>query len=193
MPDSLAYTDLERLSDTELIQHARAHIADGGIGSLMAKEAVALVYLRHRDMIRTRIAMKVPRAAVDDCASAVYERFVRLCYRRTELVENFAGLLVRMAQFEIATHHGRTTAEMTGLDQIADLGIDDPDLDGYATAQSFEQLMGGLSDRQRRVVGMRISDELTSAEIAAALGMTVTNVDVTFHRATHKLRETYEP
>jgi RNA polymerase sigma factor (sigma-70 family) len=58
----------------------------------------------------------------------------------------------------------------------------------FDTAQVIEKLRG-LKDEYREVVIMKYLDEMTSGEIADALGKSATNVRVLLHRATKALTE----
>jgi hypothetical protein len=80
MPDHAAYTELEHLSDAELVARAREALAEADLET--AKRCVALVYERHRALVRAVCAGKAASQVVDDLEAAVYERFVRAAHPR---------------------------------------------------------------------------------------------------------------
>ena len=115
-------------------------------------------------------AAKAPVDAVDDLEAAVYERFVKAVYLQREPMINPAGLLIVMTQRVIASHYARGPHTTTTLD-----GIPEPRRHGWTPgrprrrARWSRQLLDKLSPKQREVVWMRLSDELSSAEIAERL------------------------
>src|SRR5712691_4943560 len=92
----MAHDDLARLTDPELVAFARERIGGDDAGRETAKRCVALVFERHRGLVRGICAGKAPASVVDDLESTVYVRFVRAVYLRTEVMINPAGLLVKM-------------------------------------------------------------------------------------------------
>lgn len=56
---------------------------------------------------------------------------------------------------------------------------------------SLEQALTTLNERQRRAVELRVLEERSREECAAALGVTVGNFDVILHRALAALRKAY--
>ncbi len=187
MAPQLTHADLQRLSDADLVAFARTHLSDGEPGLGVAKHAVALVFERHRQLVRGLAAVKCPFDAVDDVEAAVYERFVKVCYQKPDPMTNPAGMLVQMTRFEIANFHDRHRTDHTTLDHAPEPSADDPAYD-EVTEATWEQLLAPLSEKHREVAWLRLADGLTSAEIAERLGTTPGNVDVMFFRATKTLR-----
>ena len=178
-----------RMSDAELVAHARERHPTGPAGLETAKRCVALVFLRHRDAVRALCAAKAPPAAVDDLEAEVYARFVRTVYTHTTPVERPGGLLVTIAWRVVASFYERRPPGAAPLDAAPEAGGDD---DGYQALEATdvaERLLAVLSERQREVVWLRLLDDLPSAAVAERLDMTVANVDVVFFRAMRRLRE----
>ena len=71
-----SFDALRVMSDADLVAHARECHAQGEPGLETAKRCVALVFERHRPLIRAIVVSKTPIDMVDDLESAVYERFV---------------------------------------------------------------------------------------------------------------------
>jgi RNA polymerase sigma factor (sigma-70 family) len=188
MPEPVAYADLERLSDTELVARAREALPEADLET--AKRCVALVYERHRMLVRAVCAGKASPQLVDDLEASVYERFVRVAYLAREPIANPAGLLMVMTRRVLASHYARAEPPHTGVDVLGDVAVDDPS-DAEAE-EAVEQLLSVLSPRQRDVVRLRVFKEWSGEEIAERLETTRGNVDVIFHRAMRKLQEAVE-
>jgi RNA polymerase sigma-70 factor (ECF subfamily) len=186
------HEELLRMSDAQLVAHARERMATGEAGVETAKRCVALVFERHRGLVRAICAGKAPIDVVDDLEGDVYERFVRAVYLRRAPILDPAGLLVTMARRVVASFHERRKPGSASLDERGDVEADEDGYDHVAAAQVAEQLLGVLSDRQRDVVWGRLWEGLSSAEVAARMGTTPGNVDVIFFRAMRRLREELE-
>jgi RNA polymerase sigma factor (sigma-70 family) len=184
-----SFDALRVMSDADLVAHARECHAEGEPGLETAKRCVALVFERHRGLVRAIVALKTPIDMVDDLESAVYERFVRVVYLGAKPIDRPAGLLVVMAQKVVATYYGRRKPDGVPLDDAADLGYDEDGYDAVAAEEIAGQLLSVLDARQRDVVWGRVWEGLTSAEIAERLDTTPGNVDVIFFRAMRRLRE----
>src|SRR5690242_10335194 len=139
------HAELEARSDAELVALARAELARGEPGLATAKRCVALVYERHRGLVRALCAGKAPIDAVDDLEGAVYERFVRAAYLGRDPMRNPAGLLVVMTRRVIASHHARSGEAPASLDELAGMGATDDGYDAVAAEEVVEQLLATLS------------------------------------------------
>jgi RNA polymerase sigma factor (sigma-70 family) len=184
-----SFAALRSKSDAELVAHARKYYPEGEAGLETAKRCVALVFERHRGLVRTMCAAKAPIDTVDDLEAAVYERFVRAVYLRAKPIERPAGLLVVMAEKVVATFYGRRKPPGAPLDEVAEPFFEEDGYDGIAAEEVAAQLLAVLTERQREVVWGRLWEGLTSAEIAERLETTPGNVDVIFFRAMRRLRE----
>ncbi len=180
------------MSDAELVAHARVWLAAGEAGVETAKRCVALVFERHRGLVRALCAAKAPIDDVDDLESGVYERFVRVVYLRRTPIDVPAGLLVVMARRVVASYHDRRKPAGVSLDAAGDVAAAEDGYDQVAAAQAVEELLAALSERQRDVVWGRLFAGLTSAEVAQRMDTTPGNVDVIFFRAMRRLREELE-
>jgi RNA polymerase sigma factor (sigma-70 family) len=186
------HAQLEARSDADLVALARGQLGDGDLGLETAKRCVALVYERHRGMVRALCAAKAAIDAVDDLEGAVYERFVRAAYLGREPMTNPAGLLVTMTRRVIASHHARRPPQTAPLDELAEAGTVDDGYDDLAATEVVEQLLATLTERQREAVWLRVQEGLPSGEVAARLETTPGNVDVMVFRALRRLRGVLE-
>jgi DNA-directed RNA polymerase specialized sigma24 family protein len=181
------FDDLAPLDDLALVRLAQSSLADGDSGCETAKRCVGLVVLRHRDLVRSVIAAKVPPGAIDDVESDVWLRFSRKAYSGDKIT-NPVGLLLRMAVYCRADFHANRPATDSSLGEW-DAASDDPALDDIAVSAAVADLLAPLGDRQRDVVWQRIIEGRSSAEVAAMLETTAGNIDVILHRALAGMRE----
>lgn len=181
------FDQLTPLDDLELVRLAQASLSQGDAGRETARRCVGLVVLRHRDLVRSVIAAKVPPGAIDDVESDVWLRFSRKAYAGDELT-NPVGLLLRMAIFCRADFHANRPATEPSLGEW-DAACDDASLDDLAVSAAVAELLAPLADRQRDVVWQRIIEGRSSAEVAAMLETTAGNIDVILHRALARMRE----
>jgi RNA polymerase sigma factor (sigma-70 family) len=187
-----SHEELVRMSDAQLVAHARERMAAGEAGLETAGRCLALVFERNRDMVRAVCAGKAPVDIVDDLQEEVYERFVRTVYLRTEPIQTPSGLLFVMARRVVATFQDRRKPASAPLDDLRELMVDDDGYDEVAADEVVTQLLGLLTNRQREVVWARLFGGHTSAEIAAQLQISSGNVDVIFFRAMDRLRKEVE-
>jgi DNA-directed RNA polymerase specialized sigma24 family protein len=181
------FDDLALCDDLALVRLAQSSLAEGDTGRETAKRCVGLVVLRHRDLVRSVIAAKVPPGAIDDVESDVWLRFSRKAYSGDEIT-NPVGLLLRMAVFCRADFHANRPATEPTLGDWDDAS-DDAALDDIVVTAAVADLLAPLGDRQRDVVWQRIIEGRSSAEVAAMLETTAGNIDVIVHRALATMRE----
>jgi RNA polymerase sigma factor (sigma-70 family) len=186
-PHPHRYDQLTPLGDLALVRLAQVSLSQGEPGRETARRCVALVVLRHRDLVRSVIAAKVPPGAIDDVESDVWLRFSRKAYSGDEIT-NPVGLLLRMAIFCRADFHANRPATEPSLGEW-DAGCDDASLDDLAVSAAVADLLAPLGDRQRDVVWQRIIEGRSSAEVAAMLETSAGNIDVILHRALARMRE----
>lgn len=150
---------------------------------------------RHRDRIY-RFALGMLR---DPCLAedAAQETFLR-AHRSDDSLRDPAALttwLYRIAThvcIDLIRHRARTTdaATETEIDDLEDVDLPSLQLvveraDMSACVQAY---IDGLSDGYRSVILMHDLEGLTSAEIAAALGLTLATAKMRLHRARLRLR-----
>jgi RNA polymerase sigma factor (sigma-70 family) len=182
-----SFAALQSRSDAELVAHARRYYAEGEAGLETAKRCVALVFERHRELVRAVCAAKAPSDVVDDLESDVYLRFVRAVYLGAARIESPSGLLVVMARRVVATFHaGRRPADAP-LDELAEVPADEDGYDAVASAQVVDELLSVLTERQRSVVWGRLWGGMSGAEIAEWLDISRRNVDVIFFRSLERM------
>jgi RNA polymerase sigma factor (sigma-70 family) len=182
-----SFAALQSRSDAELVAHARTYYAEGEAGLETAKRCVALVFERHRMLVRSVCAAKAPVDVVDDLESDVYLRFVRAVYLGAARIESPSGLLVVMARRVVASFHEGRRPVNAPLDDLAEVPADEDGYDEIASREAVEQLLSVLNERQRAVVWGRLWGGMSGAEIAGWLDISRRNVDVIFFRAMERL------
>jgi RNA polymerase sigma factor (sigma-70 family) len=182
-----SFQALRDRSDAELVAHARKYYAEGEAGLETAKRCVALVFERHRALVRSVCGAKAPIDVVDDLESDVYVRFVRAVYLGPRRIESPSGLLVVMARRVVASfHEGRRPADAP-LDDLAEAPVDEDGYDEIASAEVVKELLSVLDERQRAVVWGRLWGGISGAQIAEWLQISRRNVDVIFFRALERM------
>lgn len=73
--------------------------------------------------------------------------------------------------------------------ELEDAGIDDPatQLERRDAAKRAWDMLDVLNERERQIVTMKIVDEMSYKEIAAAMDLTVTNVGFILHKSMKKM------
>jgi RNA polymerase sigma-B factor len=72
------------------------------------------------------------------------------------------------------------------------LGADDPDIERAETRAQLDRLMAEVSPRAREMLRMRFEEDMTQAEIGAAIGISQMQVSRMLHQTIAKLREVAE-
>jgi RNA polymerase sigma-70 factor, ECF subfamily len=84
----------------------------------------------------------------------------------------------------------RAAAGATAL--LHEREVEDERLAGATVRLTVQQAVGRLALSDRRVLGLRYSEDLTQAEVARRLGLPVGTVKVRLHRARRRLRPLLE-
>jgi RNA polymerase sigma factor (sigma-70 family) len=88
----------------------------------------------------------------------------------------------------------RSAAELEAADLVEHLWVDSPE---HAAEQREEwrrlvAFIGGLSDRERELLGLKFAAGLTNREISQVLNLSENNVSQIAHRAIAKLRRRFD-
>lgn len=129
------------------------------------------------------------------------DAFVRLwrLWDRVERGDHLPAYLYVVVRSRALTHLRRERAEERRMQLVVTRGIvvEEPALtpDGEARVEgdeivrAIETVLAGMPPRQRKVAGLRLRHQLSTAEIAARLGISPRTVEVHVARATRALRE----
>ncbi len=165
-------------------------MATGDAGVETAKRCVALVFERHRRLVRAICAAKAP---IDD-RRRPRERRVR-AFRARRLPAAHAdrgpaGLLVIMARRVVATFHERRKPTGASLDELDDVEADEDGYDQVAADAGGRPAAGGpLGPPARRGVGAAVGRADERRGRGSAWRRRPGNVDVIFFRAMRRLRD----
>ena len=133
------------------------------------------------------------RAAAEDVAAAAFER----AYRRRNRYDARRGS-PRAWLFGIARNAAldelRRRKRAATADLPAPLGEPDPGEAAELAAQrdAVRAALGRLPARERELIALKYHAELSNAEIADVIGVSLTNAGTLVHRAMTKLRETLD-
>ncbi|MCD6056997.1 MAG: transcriptional regulator, LuxR family [Thermomicrobiales bacterium] len=171
------------VGDAELVRRTQQHAA-----------AFGPLYLRYRDRVLRYCLYRLgDLAEAEDATSAV---FVKALHGITGVQyddTSFRPWLFRIAHNEIVDRYKRRAHRSeTALAAADDLVDPEPSLEEAAmTVEAVSQLrtlLGGLPSRERAVLELRLAD-LTTAEIAAVLGITDGSVWTAQSRGLAKVRD----
>jgi RNA polymerase sigma-70 factor (sigma-E family) len=160
---------------------ARGSGEDGAVGSRESFEA--FVAARSAALLRTAVLLTGDRHLAEDLVQTAlartWPRWSRLdtnpeAYVRRTLVNTYASWWRRRWNGETPTDALPDRAQPAGADADA--------------AYDLRQALTGLPRRQRAVVVLRYFDDLTEAQVAAALGCSVGTVKSQTSKALAKLR-----
>jgi len=133
------------------------------------------------------------RAAAEDVAAAAFER----AYRRQGRYDARKGS-PRAWLFGIARNAALDELRRRKRVAAAALPIPSAEPDPGEAAELADQkqavriALGKLGARERELIALKYHAELSNAEIAEVIGVSVTNAGTLVHRAMTKLRETFD-
>lgn len=83
---------------------------------------------------------------------------------------------------------GNDAASDTALDRIGALAADDPGFEHAMESDTVERLLARLPERERRIVQLRFFEQLSQAEIAAAVGVSQMQVSRLLRASFERMR-----
>ena len=150
--------------------------------------AFEALYRRHRDWV-VRLAMRFTHSH-DDALDVLQETFSYLLgkfpgFKLTARLTTFLYPVVRNLSVSVLRKRGRYVSDEGLLSEVADAR----DGEGRTSRDELTTVLGNLPEGQREVVLMRFVDEMTTNEIAEALGIPSGTVKSRLHHALRVLRE----
>jgi RNA polymerase sigma-70 factor (ECF subfamily) len=152
---------------------------------------VSDLYASHLDRVYAYFAYRVSDVAdAEDLTSATFERVVRHAARFDPRRASAGTWLFAIAERQLIDHYRRQ-----GRRDESPIVEDDPalvapdDRPSIGLAPELQRAVDGLSDRERRVVGLRYGAGLTGREIAEVIGATEANVHQILSRALRRMRQ----
>ncbi len=161
-------------------------------------DAFGAIYDAYVEQLYRFVYFKVPTAEVaEDLTSETFLKAWQYLKEKRE-VPNLQALLYSVARSVVIDYYRATASERGNLPLDDSLASESSDAMSekflrdvetkFDTSLAIEKLRG-LKDEYREVVVMKYLDELSTKEIAAALGKSATNVRVLLHRATRALTD----
>jgi len=124
----------------------------------------------------------------EDLTQATFERALRAWSRFDARRASEATWLLAIAQNLLIDHHRRNRNHDELGDERA-LGTAPGPEERFATSPELVEALARLGDREREVVALRFGGDLSGAEIAAVLGLSLANVQQILSRSIRRLRE----
>lgn len=161
-------------------------------------DAFGAIYDAYVDRVYRFIYFKVSSAEqAEDLTSETFLKAWQYLKEKKE-VPHLQALLYSVARSVVIDHYRATSNERANVSLDEQIGDESVDIASEKFLKDVEtkfdvtlvlEKLRGLKEEYRDVIIMRYLDEMSSAEIAAALGKTATNVRVLLHRATRALTD----
>ena len=160
-------------------------------------EELPRVYRDHVDAVYAFLAYSVDRATAEDLTAATFERVVRSWKRFDARLGSERTWVLAIARNLLTDHfrsHRRREAVSTDeYPALLDRLVDDPGpLTERLTAEELGRWLEPLGEREREILALRYAADLSTAEIAELLGLTVANVQQINSRSLRRLRSLFE-
>jgi RNA polymerase sigma-70 factor, ECF subfamily len=128
------------------------------------------------------------REAAEDLTQATFERALGAWSRYDPARSSVATWLLRIATNLLVDHHRRRVGrEMpTGAD-LSSVTVAGPE-ERFAGSPELLEALAELSEREREVIALRYGGDLTGAQVAEVLGLSLANVQQINSRALRRLR-----
>jgi RNA polymerase sigma factor (sigma-70 family) len=190
--------ELEQLPDDALIAYLRNAAAAGDAAA--ASRALAILVHGYAQDVERRLALRVPRWAVEDTAHEALVRAIASAYDGSSRGEFRAWLntIVDRAAADWFRRRERQPQEVALPDGSAqDVWGAEPSTGGESGAVELrivvEQVMTELNESHRRVIELHVFDGLTAPEVSQlSAGMTADNVAQIASRFRKRVRQEIE-
>lgn len=188
--------ELQLLTDDQLIAYVRAARDAGAPAS--ARRALAILVFGYMDLVRARVALKVPTREVEDVADIALVSAITSAFDGQSIGE-FRSWLNTIVARRIADYHRRPQPETVPLVTEGEEGYSGaepaigPEGDTVDIDRAIDQVYEELSHAHRQVVDLYVFGDRSAADTAAALGeMSEANVHQIGSRFRRRLRELLE-
>lgn len=129
------------------------------------------------------------RQTTEDLTQATFERALRAWGRFDPRRGSERTWLLTIARNLLIDHHRRDRSGLSDqIDERLLATYDGPEQQIIGTPELTEAL-GRLNDREREVLALRFGGDLSGAQIAELLGLTLSNVQQIISRSLRRLRE----
>ncbi|MGX6446632.1 RNA polymerase sigma factor [Patulibacter sp. S7RM1-6] len=151
---------------------------------------VSATYTSHLDRVYGFFLYRVGRAYdAEDLTSLTFERVVRHAHRFDPARGSVTTWVFAIAEHVLVDHYRRQgRRDERAFDDERDDRPEEDDPRPLGIDPRLERAIAGLSDRERRVVGLRFGGDLTGREIGRLLDVTEANVHQILSRALRRMR-----
>jgi RNA polymerase sigma-70 factor (ECF subfamily) len=133
-------------------------------------------------------------ADAEDLTAVTFEKAWRARHRYRRDVAGFTTWLLTIAR-NVAADHFRTHRDFVGLDRAAGVVSSamtpEQTLERQSDGDRLAALLAELPARERELIALKYGAGLNNREIAAATGLSESNVGTILHRTVHTLRSTW--
>jgi RNA polymerase sigma factor (sigma-70 family) len=159
------------------------------VASRSPESDFARVYEEHVWRVYGFMAYRLAdRETAEDLTQATFEKALRAWSRFDGRKASERTWLLAIAHNLLVDHHRRKRpATIEPLDELALPSVPGPE-EGIGVAPELLDALAALSERDREVVALRYGGDMTGAEIAQLLGLSVANVHQIVSRSLRTLR-----
>lgn len=150
----------------------------------------ARVYEEHVWRVYGFLAYRVRnRDLAEDLTQATFERALRAWSRYDSRRASESTWLLAIARNLLIDHHRRDRSSLTEpIDERVGPATPGPE-SRYATSPELVEALSKLAERDCEVLALRFGGDLNGPEIAAILGLSLSNVQQILSRSLRKLRQ----
>ncbi|HSO26753.1 MAG TPA: sigma-70 family RNA polymerase sigma factor [Anaerolineales bacterium] len=131
-------------------------------------------------------------ALAQDITSATFEKALRHIRRYKWQKKSFVAWLYTIARNESVRLYRETArTTLTAVQPVAQQDVEQT-VDQRQRESRLRLALADLSEADREIITLRYFEDLSSAEVAEVLNISVNNVYVRLHRALERLRQIYE-
>jgi RNA polymerase sigma-70 factor (ECF subfamily) len=147
------------------------------------------VYAEHVWRVYAFISYRVrDHELAEDLTQGTFERALRAWSRFDPRRASEATWLLAIARNVVIDSHRRERIVLEELPHDAQIGSEPSPEDRFAGSPELLAALQQLGEQEREIIALRFGGDLTAAEIAGVLGMTVANVQQILSRSTRRLR-----
>jgi RNA polymerase sigma factor (sigma-70 family) len=149
----------------------------------------ARVYDDHLWRVYGFLAYRLPdRDSAEDLTQATFERALRSWSRFDPRRASESTWLLTIARNLLIDHHRRDHFGAMGeVDERMLPAVPGPE-ERFSTSSELADALLALKDRDREVIALRFGGDLTGAEIASVMGLSLANVEQIVSRSLRRLR-----
>lgn len=170
----------------------RATNAEGHIDAHGGHGGFARVYEEHVWRVYGFLGYRLrDRETTEDLTQLTFERALRAWPRYDARRASVQTWLLAIACHALIDYERRPRAVLADLDALELPPVAGPE-ERFSGSAELTEALDALGEREREVLALRYGGDLSGADVAALLGLSVANVQQISSRALRKLREVLE-